>query len=133
MKKIFFLTFSLLVTAFLYQSCKPVDNTKAMMKADSMAGAKLTTLRDSLRMSCMNDVMNAAKMKADSMMKAMQNHGKGSKAKAPAPPPPPVNPKEQKMQGGTNTQEKKDKMSGAADSTSLKKKKDKMKGAQPPK
>jgi len=133
MKKIFFLTFSLLATAFSYQSCKPVDNTHAMMQSDSMANAKLVMLRDSTRMACMNDVMTAAKMKADSMMMAMNSHGKGSKAKAPAPPPPPVNPKDKKMQGGTNTQEKKDKMSGAADSTSTQKKKDKMKGAQPPK
>src|SRR5258706_4717098 len=81
MKKIFILNFSLLITAFSYQSCKPVDNTQAMMKADSTANAKLMMLSDSLRMACMTDVMNAAKMKADSMMMAMQSHGssKGTK------------------------------------------------------
>jgi hypothetical protein len=133
MKKIFFFTFSLLVTAFFYQSCKPVDNTKAMMQSDSIADSKLMMLRDSLHMACMTDVMNAAKMKADSMMQAYLHPAKGSKAKPPAPPAPPANPKDQKMQGGTNTQDKKDKMSGASDSTATQKKKDKMKGAQPPK
>jgi len=88
MKKIFFLTFSLLVTAFAYQGCKPVDNSKAWAKADSIAGARLMMSRDSMKLACTNDVMNAAKMRADSMMAAMQNHGssKGSKPKPPAPP-----------------------------------------------
>ncbi len=87
MKKIFFLTFSLLATAFAYQGCKPADNSKCMMMADSMSDAKLVLLRDSLRMSCMNDVMMAAQMRADTMMMTMQNHGssRGTKSK-PAPP-----------------------------------------------
>src|SRR6266480_153648 len=88
MKKIFFLTFSLLVTAFLHQSCKPVDNTKAIMESDSIANARLVMLNDSLKMSCVADVMAAAKMRSDSMMMMMQSHGssKGSKGKPPKAP-----------------------------------------------
>jgi hypothetical protein len=89
MKKIFFFTFSLLVTAFAYQGCTPVDNTKAWAKADSDANSRLVLLGDSLRVACMNDVMAAATLRADTMMQfAMKKPGAKPPTKAkPAPPP----------------------------------------------
>ncbi|HYV90438.1 MAG TPA: hypothetical protein VE978_01590 [Chitinophagales bacterium] len=133
MKKIFFLTFSLLVTAFAYQGCKPVDNTKAWAQADSIATARLMMSADSMKMSCMTDVMNAAKMRSDSMMMAMQSHGlsKGTKPKPPAPPPT----KENKVQGTKGQTGGENKTTGVkGDST--KKTQNKVigvKGQQPPK
>lgn len=89
MKKIFFGTFSLLVTAFAYQGCAPVDNSKAMIASDSMAEARLIASRDSLMMVCMNDVMMAAKMRADTMMQIAMSSGGKKSYKKPATPPPP--------------------------------------------
>jgi len=59
--------------------------------------------------------------------KAVKKGGKGGpKADPlpqPTPPPAPVDPKKDKMQGGTNVQEKKDKMEGKPANTDAKKKK----------
>lgn len=129
MKKIFFLTFLLPVTAFVYQSCQPVDNSKEILKSDSIAGARLVMFRDSLKMACMADVMTAAKLRADSLM-AFAMHKKGAKAPTkPKAPAPPSNPKTDKMNNAQQnaTEEKKAKMEGAQEN-STEKKKAKMKG-----
>ena len=131
MKKIFFFTFLLPVTAFVYQSCKPVDNSKEIAKSDSIADARIVMFRDSLRMACMSDVMAAAKMRADSMMQ-FALHKPGSKAPSkPKTLAPPTNPKADKMTNAQQqaTEEKKAKMEGAQQSATDKKKA-KMKGLQ---
>ncbi len=88
MKKIFFGTFSLMVTAFTYQGCAPADNSKAMVRADSMAEARITASRDSLKMACMNEVLAAAMLRADSMTQmASMNKTSSNHGKKPVPPP----------------------------------------------
>lgn len=89
MKKIFFFPFLLLATAFVHQSCGPVDNSEEIAESDSIADARLVMFRDSMMMACMSDVMAAARLRADSMMQfAMRTPGAKAPSKPKAPPPP---------------------------------------------
>jgi len=128
MKKTFLIIFSLGVTSAFYHGCTPVDNSKAMMKADSTANARLMMLGDSMNLVCMTDVMTAARLRADSMMMMTGKSGK-STYKKPAPAPP-ANPKADKMNNAQQqaTEEKKDKMENSQQSATDKKKA-KMQGA----
>lgn len=75
----------LLAAAWSITACKPVDNSKAIAKADSIANARLQALTDSVMTACMNEVMAIAQQRADSLMAAaMKKPG----TKKPAPPAP---------------------------------------------
>lgn len=82
MKNIIFLVAALSVSSLAWLSCnKAADNTAALLKADSIANAQLTTYRHSLDSMCMADVMAQAQLKADSMMKASSKKGGSSSSK----------------------------------------------------
>ncbi|MCS6990361.1 MAG: hypothetical protein NZL95_00670 [Chitinophagales bacterium] len=76
-------------------SCQPVDNSKAIAKADSIAQARLQALTDSVMKACMDEVMTTAKHRADSMMAAAMKKPTGSKKQSSA------HPKKEEPTGGT--------------------------------
>ncbi len=135
MKKIFILTFSLIISAFTYQSCtSPANSAAEWAKIDSLANMKVMAYTDSLQMACMSDVMTKAKMMSDSMMTvAMSKKSGSSKKTTPKTPAAPSNPKSDKMSGSkeASTQEKKDKMENSQESTTQKKKDKMSKGTEP--
>ena len=103
MKKIFSLFSSAAILAFAFQGCQPkVDTAREWASIDSMANVRVMMYRDSLRMSCMNNVMAMAQQKADSMMMAsMKNPGKGPKPK-PKPTTQTNTPTVENRPGATN-------------------------------
>ncbi|MCS6917069.1 MAG: hypothetical protein RMK52_09325 [Chitinophagales bacterium] len=77
---------ALFVAAVLALSgCQPVDNSKAIARADSIGNARIKALTDSVMQACMSEIMAIAQHRADSLMAAaMKKPG----VKKPAPPAP---------------------------------------------
>jgi hypothetical protein len=85
------------------QSCNQpkVDTAREWASIDSMANLRVVAYRDSLQMSCMNNIMAMAKMKSDSMMTAAMSKGGKPKPK-PAPKPDNSTPTVTNRPGTTN-------------------------------
>lgn len=140
-KKLFILGASALITGFFFFSSFD-KKTRAQQDAEieQMATMKLDELRATKEQECTDKINTEAQRRFDEILaqRAADAAKPGAKPKPkpkpgstggtkveplPQPSTPPTDPKKDKMEGGTNTQQKQDKMQGQPTSTEKKKSK----------